>query len=65
MLAFLAANIGSILVGLLILLLITGIVIHMIRQKKKGKSACGCGCGCDGCAAASACRGTDQNHKTK
>lgn len=66
MLAFLSANIGSIVVGLLILLVIAGVVIHMIRNKKKGKSGCGCGCdGCryaDGCAAP-ACHSTKEKDK--
>lgn len=59
MLAFLSANIGTILAGLVVLLIIAGVIIHMIRNKKKGKSACGCGC--DGCANASACHGCQKD----
>ena len=56
MLTFFIANIGPIIVGLVVLFIIAGVVIHMIRNKKKGKSACGCGCsGCDGCPKSKEC----------
>ena len=44
MLEFLAANIGTILIGLLVAGIITLIILSMVLDKKKGKSSCGCGC---------------------
>jgi len=32
---------------------LVGVVVYLIRQKKKGKS--GCGCGCSGCPHADVC----------
>ena len=32
---------------------IIGIVVYLIKQKKKGENGCGCGCG--GCPHANAC----------
>ena len=44
MLEFLSANIGTIIV-FVVLAIIVGIVIYkMYRDKKKGKSSCGCNC---------------------
>lgn len=53
MFTFLINNAGTILIGL-VLILIVGLVIRgMIRDKKAGKSSCGGNCGaCGGCAAA-------------
>ncbi len=44
MLAFLAENLATILIGLAILALVVLIAVKLIRDKKKGKSSCGCGC---------------------
>ncbi len=44
MLEFLAANIGTILIGLLVAGIIALIILSMVLDKKKGKSSCGCGC---------------------
>ncbi len=44
MIAFLGANIGTILVGMAMILLITGILFSMYKRKKKKISSCGCGC---------------------
>lgn len=48
MLTFIAANIGTIVVGLIVLAIVAAIVYSMINNKKKGKPSCGCGC--EGCA---------------
>ncbi|MBQ7173077.1 MAG: FeoB-associated Cys-rich membrane protein [Clostridia bacterium] len=37
-------NLGSILIGGVVLLLVAGAVFVLVRNKKKGKSSCGCGC---------------------
>ena len=44
---------GDILVMGVLAVLVIGIVMHMIRDRKKGKS--GCGCNCSGCSMAGAC----------
>ncbi len=51
MLAWLLANLGTIVVSLILILIVAGIIYSMIRNKKMGKSSCGCGCaGCNKCA---------------
>ncbi len=41
---------GTVIIGVLLLAAVAGIVVSMIRNKKKGRSSCGCGC--SACAAA-------------
>jgi hypothetical protein len=48
MIAFISANIGTIVVGLVLLVIVGAIIRNMINNKKKGKSSCGCGC--EGCS---------------
>ena len=38
-------NAATLAVGLILCAIVTGVIVYMIRQKKKGKSSCGCGCG--------------------
>ena len=42
---WLTANLGTIIMGAIVLFVIASIVISMVRNKKKGKTSCGCGCG--------------------
>ena len=52
---WIAANIGTILITLLLVLIVAGIILSMIRDKKQGRSACGGNCAhCKGCTACSA-----------
>lgn len=44
MLSWIGENSGTILVGLILVAVIAGILVRMIRNRKKGKSSCGCGC---------------------
>lgn len=44
MLQWLSANIGTILICLVLLVIVGLIVRSMIRQKKQGKSSCCCNC---------------------
>ena len=44
MFAWLAENIGTILICLVLLLVVAAIVRSLIRDKKQGKSSCGAGC---------------------
>ncbi|MCI8610655.1 MAG: FeoB-associated Cys-rich membrane protein [Clostridiales bacterium] len=45
MFLWISANIGTILVSLALLAVVTGIILGMKRDKKRGKSACGKSCG--------------------
>ncbi|MDO4553175.1 MAG: FeoB-associated Cys-rich membrane protein [Bacillota bacterium] len=45
---WLAENLGTIVVSVLLLAAVTAIVIHLVRNKRKGKPSCGYAC--QGCA---------------
>ena len=52
MIEWLAANSGTILVALILLLMVAGIIASLIRDKKRGISSCGGNCAhCKMCAA--------------
>ena len=44
MLDWFAANLGTILISLVLLVIVSLIVVYLLRQKKAGKSSCGAGC---------------------
>ena len=46
MFAWIAENIGTVVVCAVLLAAVTAIVVGMVKKKKKGVSACGCNCGC-------------------
>ena len=51
MTAFLAANLSTILICIVLIAIVVSISIYLVRQKKQGKSSCGgncahCGAGC-------------------
>ncbi len=48
-------NIGTIVICLLLVAIVSAIIIRLIKNKKAGKSSCGCGC--QSCAMAGACHG--------
>lgn len=56
MLQWIVENLGTLIISLTLLVILTSIVIHLIRQKKQGRHSCGCncsscsmnGCGCCG-----------------
>ena len=50
MVAWMAENLATLLICLGLLLVVTAIVVHLIRNKRKGKSSCGCNCTCCGMA---------------
>ena len=53
MLDFLVQNLGTILVGAVVLAVVVSVLWKMVRDKKQGKSSCSCGCGgCSGCGGA-------------
>ncbi len=51
-------NIGSIIVGAILVSIVALLIIGNIRNKKKGKS--GCGCGCSKCSLNGICHKTEQ-----
>ena len=53
MFAWLAENLGTIVISAVLLAIVAAIVIYLIRQKKQGKSTCGAGCA--HCANACSC----------
>lgn len=44
MLAWIAGNIGTILILAALIASVTAITVGLLRDKKRGKSSCGCGC---------------------
>ena len=44
MTAFLAANLSTILICIVLIAIVVSIYIYLVRQKKQGKSSCGAGC---------------------
>ena len=47
MLAFLAENLSTIIISVILVAVVTLVLFFMINEKKKGKSSCGGGCsGC-------------------
>ena len=50
---WLIENLGSIVVVLVLIAIVSAIIVHMIRQKRPGRG--GCGWGCDGCANSGYC----------
>ena len=55
MLAWLSANLSTIIISAIWLAIGIAISVYLINQKRKGKSACGCGC--ENCALRGGCRG--------
>lgn len=52
MLQWISANIGTILISLVLLAVVALIIRSMMRDKKQGKSSCGGNCAsCGGCCA--------------
>lgn len=58
MLQWFSANLGTILISALLLVVVTAIVIYLVRQKRAGKSSCGAGCA--HCAMHGQCHGNCQ-----
>jgi hypothetical protein len=58
MIAFIIENLGTILVGVVLVAIIALIIAGTVRRKKRGQSACGCGC--SGCPSASSCASSNK-----
>ncbi len=52
--AWLAENIGTILVSLVLIVIVALIIRKMIRDRRQGKRSCSCGC--EGCASRGMCQ---------
>ena len=61
--AWLLENWSTIVVGLALAAVIGGIVLHMIRQKRRGETSCGCGC--SNCAMRGECHASQQKQNNK
>ncbi|MBR0511004.1 MAG: FeoB-associated Cys-rich membrane protein [Ruminococcus sp.] len=44
MLAWLSENLGTIIVSLILIAVVSAVIVKMVKDKKQGKSSCGCGC---------------------
>ena len=64
MLAWIAGNIGTIIICVVLILIVAAVIFSLVRDKKKGKSSCGCNCA--HCAMAGACHKgqSDKKHKS-
>ena len=54
MFRWLAANISTLVIGLVLAAIVAAIVLKLVRDKKAGRSSCGCGC--SACAMSEHCR---------
>ena len=61
MLAWISANIGTIIICAVLLIIVAAIIIGLVKDKKKGKSSCGCNCA--HCAMAGSCHNKVQKDK--
>ncbi len=59
--AWLLENLATILVGLALAALLGGIILHMLRQRKRGQTSCGCGC--SNCAMRGECHAARAKNK--
>lgn len=50
---FLRENLGTIITGIVVLVIAGSIIFKLIRDKRQGKSSCGCGC--ENCANSAYC----------
>ena len=53
MFSWLTANLGTILIVLVLSLIVSGIIVKLRKDKKKGQTSCGCNCA--HCAMRGAC----------
>lgn len=44
MFAWIAENIATIIICLVLVLIVAGIIVKLVKDKKKGRSSCGCNC---------------------
>ncbi len=44
MFSFIAANLSTILICIVLIAIVVSICVYLVRQKRQGKSSCGAGC---------------------
>ena len=57
----LSANIGTIIICAVLVLIVAAIIFKLVRDKRKGKSSCGCNCA--HCAMSGTCHGNIKKDK--
>ena len=57
MMLWLAHNIGTVIVTMVLAAAVTFVIVKTVKDRKKGASSCGCGCG--GCALKDHCHPKD------
>lgn len=55
MLTWIAENIATVIICLVLAVIVAAVILKPVKDKKKGKSSCGCGCA--NCAMAGSCHG--------
>lgn len=63
MFEWLAANIGSVAVGLVVLFIVSAVLFKVLRDRRRGKGSCSCGDNCGSCACSGACHGSGKAKK--
>ncbi|MDO5124456.1 MAG: FeoB-associated Cys-rich membrane protein [Eubacteriales bacterium] len=58
MLEIILANLGTIIIFVCLAAVITGVVVYLVNNRKKGKTSCGCGC--SNCALRDTCHSKSQ-----
>ncbi|MEE1155588.1 MAG: FeoB-associated Cys-rich membrane protein [Acutalibacteraceae bacterium] len=53
MIEWLSANIGTIIVGAIVLAILLLVVCYLLKNRKQGKTSCGCNC--SGCPMSGSC----------
>ena len=53
MFTLISENMGTIVIGAILAAVVAAVIVHMVRNKKRGRSSCGCGC--SGCAMNGSC----------
>lgn len=61
MLAWISANVGTIIICAVLILIVAAIIVGLVKDKKKGKSSCGCNCA--HCAMAGSCHNNVKKDK--
>ena len=63
MFAWIAENLATILITLVLAVIVTLIILSLVKNKKKGKTSCGCNCA--HCAMAGSCHSANQQKGKK
>lgn len=61
MFAWISANIGTIIICAVLVLIVAAIIFKLVMDKRKGKSSCGCNCA--HCAMSGTCHGNIKKDK--